>query len=100
MHVEHIAIVFLGCELERWQDHRHPIILYKISERTDGLWSSIAAVDCPQLLRQKLHCFSACRAFGNRSNHFLSPQPPKRAVYVNYILPPTRYPKFSSSASL
>ena len=41
MHVEHIAIVFLGCELERWQDHRHPIILYKISESTDGLRPSI-----------------------------------------------------------
>ncbi len=70
MHVEHIAIVFLGCELERWQDHRHPIILYKISECTDGLWLSIAAVDCPQLLRQYLHCFTACREFGNRSDHF------------------------------
>src|SRR5260370_7547622 len=91
MHVEHIAIVFLGCELERWQDHRRPIILYKIAECTDGLWSSIAVVDCPQLLRQNLHCFTACREFGNRSNYFLSPHPPDPAVHLNYLPPPT-YP--------
>src|SRR5258708_5624469 len=100
MHVEHIAIVLLSCILERWQDHRHPVILHEICECTDRLWSSVAPVDCPQLLRQNLHCFTACREFGNRSYHFRSPQTPERAVYLNYILPPTSYPKFSSSAPL
>ena len=100
MHVEHVPVMFLGCVLERWQDHRHPLILYEIPERADGLWSSIAVVDHLQLLRQNLHCFAARRKISDRSDHLRSPDTSEHAVCLNHILPPASYPKFSSSTAL
>src|ERR1700692_2245430 len=100
MHVEHVAVVLLGCVLECWQNHRRPIVLDEIAKCTDGLRSCLATVDPPQPLRQNLQSQAACRKFGNGPDHFGPSQSAERAVCLNYILPPACHPKLSPSAAL
>jgi hypothetical protein len=47
-----------------------------------------------------LHRKTARRKFRNGSDDFGPSQSAEHAVCLNYILPPTRHPKFSSSAAL
>ena len=100
MHVKHVPVVLLGCAFECRQDHRHPVLFDKFSKCPDRLWSSLTAVDGTQPLRHYLHGLSARWEFCDAADHFRPSQPPERAVLLNYVLPPARYPDFPPSAPL